>query len=87
MPTVARMREIQAVINESLAAGRPVYVHCWGGTGRTGTVIGCWLVEQGRAKDPIEALKSLRANCGKSSRRSPDTDDQEAFVESWDPLI
>ena len=40
VPMVACMREIQTVINESIAAGRPVYVHCWGGTGRTGTVVG-----------------------------------------------
>ncbi len=25
----------------------PVYVHCWGGIGRTGTVVCCWLVERG----------------------------------------
>lgn len=28
-------------------AGRPVYVHCWGGIGRTGIVIGCWVVRSG----------------------------------------
>ena len=26
-------------------AGRVVYVHCWGGKGRTCTVIGCWLID------------------------------------------
>ena len=32
----------------------PVYVHCWGGIGRTGTVVGCWLVRHGMTGD--EAL-------------------------------
>ena len=87
VPAVSRMREIQTVINESLAAGRPVYVHCWGGTGRTGTVVGCWLVEQGRAaKDPIRTLKELRAKCAKWWRSSPDTTEQERFVRGWAKL-
>ena len=34
-------------IDESVVAGRTVYVHCWGGIGRTGTVVGCWLVRHG----------------------------------------
>ncbi len=84
VPTVARMREIQAVIQGALAANRPVYVHCWGGTGRTGTAVGCWLVERGLAdEDPLAVLKGLRARCGKARRRSPDTDEQAAFVRRW----
>ncbi len=37
VPTKARMLQIQSVIRDALESGRPVYVHCWGGTGRTGT--------------------------------------------------
>src|SRR4051812_17065288 len=43
----ALMTLILDTIRAEIDAGRPVYVHCWGGVGRTGTVIGCWLVEQG----------------------------------------
>lgn len=86
VPSVARMREIQAVITASLAAGQPVYVHCWGGTGRTGTAVGCWLVERGQAgHEALESLENLRATCRKAWRRSPDTDAQAAFVQGWQP--
>ena len=34
-------------IDKALEDGKNVYVHCWGGIGRTGTVVGCWLVRHG----------------------------------------
>jgi hypothetical protein len=37
--------EILQHIRRELDAGWRVYVHCWGGKGRTGTVIGCWLID------------------------------------------
>jgi protein-tyrosine phosphatase len=86
VPTEAHMREILARIEASRAAGHPVYVHCWGGIGRTGTVVGCWLVEQGRDEgDAIAALDALRDGCGKRHRRSPETARQAAFVRAWAP--
>lgn len=42
-----QMHDIQAVLGNALDGGRCVYVHCRAGIGRTGTVIGCHLVEQG----------------------------------------
>src|SRR5690606_10607036 len=35
------------LIRSEIVAGRTCYVHCWGGIGRTGTVVGCWLREEG----------------------------------------
>ena len=40
-----------------LAGGRTVYLHCRGGIGRTGTVLGCYLVRQGQTAE--EALASI----------------------------
>ncbi|KAG8926822.1 hypothetical protein FRC00_002526 [Tulasnella sp. 408] len=36
--------------------GRKAVVHCWGGIGRTGTIVGCWLVHSGVVRDEEEAV-------------------------------
>src|SRR4029077_15504670 len=43
-PSHAVIGEALRLIDAEQAAGGTTYVHCWGGIGRTGTVIGCWLV-------------------------------------------
>jgi protein-tyrosine phosphatase len=43
-PTIDELRAILDRIDAELARGEVVYVHCGGGHGRTGTVVGCWLV-------------------------------------------
>ena len=45
------MRRVLDAIDKDIADGRTVYVHCWGGIGRTGMVIGCWLVRHGMMVD------------------------------------
>jgi predicted protein tyrosine phosphatase len=48
------MREIMNIIRKSICEAPAVYIHCWGGIGRTGTVVGCWLREC--VYDPESAL-------------------------------
>jgi hypothetical protein len=61
-----------------------VYVHCWGGTGRTGTVIACWLVRQGMdADEALATIAQLRRATAYGERRSPETDEQWAMVLGW----
>lgn len=47
VPTPATMTAILDAIDASLAGNEPTHAHCWGGVGRTGTVIGRWLLRTG----------------------------------------
>jgi ADP-ribosyl-[dinitrogen reductase] hydrolase len=85
-PTRVAMTTILDTIDESLATGRPTYVHCWGGVGRTGTVIGCWLLRHGLA-EPANVLKVLlqlrQQDHERGHRMSPESPEQQRFVKTW----
>jgi len=57
-PTPAQLDEGVAAIADALAAGKRVAVHCHGGLGRTGTLLACYLVQQGMS--PTEAIARVR---------------------------
>ena len=85
VPDVATMHRILNAIDAAIADRMPVYVHCWGGIGRTGTVVGCFLIRHGMAdgKTVIERIHDLRYTDAERRRPSPETRTQVAFVESW----
>ena len=82
IPSDERMTSILACIRAEVEAGGIVYVHCLGGIGRTGTVIGCFFVEQGHPK-PLEQLQALTASEGTYFWPTPQTDEQRNFVVKW----
>lgn len=65
-----------------------VYVHCWGGVGRTGLIVGCWLARHGLSGDAALArLRELWQQCPKSTlKKSPETTQQERYIVSWQEL-
>ncbi|MHC4548618.1 MAG: protein-tyrosine phosphatase family protein [Planctomycetota bacterium] len=84
VPSPDYMTEIQATIDESLAQDRPVYVHCWGGRGRTGIVVAVYLIRKGlaTADDFLDVLGHLRAH-DPSSGHSPENQHQADFVRRY----
>lgn len=84
VPGLERMDEIQTAIESSVARGRPVYAHCWAGRGRTGTVVGAYLIRRGLAtpNDFVEVIARLRAHAP-ASGPSPETAEQIEFVRRY----
>jgi len=88
VPPAVRMREILDLIDAELDGGNSIYLHCRGGAGRTGTVVGCFLVERG--EPPAEALADIASDRRDlhSKRRawsSPETEEQRQYVLAWRP--
>ena len=84
VPTGELMTEILATIRAELDERRPVYIHCWGGIGRTGTVAGCWLIEQGRSpEEALEHISLLRRGTPDAAWPSPQNEEQRQFVRAW----
>ena len=91
--TPAHMRNVLDLVDQRVAEGHGVYVHCWGGIGRTGLTIGCWLVRQGLTGE--QALKKV----GKlfqsmdvsrverwAATGSPQTQAQRDMVREWEAV-
>ena len=83
--SAAQTVEILDAIDHHIDAGLTVYVHCWGGIGRTGTIIGCWLARHGYVgQDALDRLQELWQECPKSRyRKSPETPEQRDYILGW----
>ena len=87
VPSTVLMRRILDTIDSAISRGVPAYVHCLGGFGRTGTVVGCWLVRHGieQGSGAIELIRKLRRNDPQSDWESPQTAAQRRFILEWKP--
>lgn len=84
VPAPSHMRAILDAVDAAIAARRKVYVHCLGGTGRTGTVVCCYLVRHGMSgEQALARVAELIRQTPKAHRPSPDTPEQCAFVSRW----
>jgi atypical dual specificity phosphatase len=81
--------QILTVLADAERHGRRAAVHCRGGIGRTGLVVGCWLVSRGTAKDGEEALAIIAKEWCTVEKHvryplSPETGPQFEFVKQWE---
>lgn len=87
IPMGGMMNTILDAIDSALVKGHNIYLHCWGGIGRTGTTVGCYLVRRGfTGKQALEQLAEWWKDVPKSAYnpRSPETDRQVEFILNWD---
>ncbi len=86
-PDRDRVVEILDAIDLALSLGRNVYLHCHGGKGRTGIVVGCFLVRHGMSgAEALEKIKELRKDIpinNTISEKSPETERQIRMVLEW----
>ena len=87
VPDGGLMTQILDAIDAALARGAAVYVHCWGGVGRTGTVVGCWFARHGIAEGEAALARITRLRTEQQQQvhflQSPQTEEQRTFVTTW----
>ena len=84
--SVEQTTAILDAVDQHIEAGDVVYVHCWGGVGRTGLIVGCWLARHcGSGQQALDRLAELWRTCPKSARRplTPETGEQIEYVRNW----
>ena len=84
-PTADELGETLVHIDAELADGQVVYLHCWGGHGRTGLVVGCWLVLRGaEGEEALTRITELRRGLPDALwQPSPQTPEQRGMVLDW----
>ena len=86
VPSAEMMMSILNTLDEAINNGGCVYVHCWGGVGRTGMVVGCYLVRHGSTNEQavvqVDKLFKTRPN-NIYFPHSPESDEQIEFILNW----
>jgi protein-tyrosine phosphatase len=88
IPDDTMTTQIVSYLLERFLGGRPTYLHCWGGHGRTGTIVGCLLRQFGMgyldALDHIRRVRSRQPSL--LNEPSPQTAEQRRLVSRYKHL-
>jgi protein-tyrosine phosphatase len=83
-PSKTEMTQILDTLDAAIEAGSVVYLHCFGGIGRTGTVVGCYLVRHGMSGEAaLNRIVQLRKALPNWKKASPETKDQRNMILNW----
>lgn len=81
VPSTHQLHETIQFIIELLKDNKKVYVHCWGGHGRTGVIVASLLISKGySSKEALEKIKEERMKTLLGDESSPQTYEQIKFV-------
>ncbi len=84
VPTKSQMIRILDEIDLAKDQGKMTYIHCIAGIGRTGTVVGCYLVRHGCPVDSVlMQIAEQRKDVPSWWCSSPEVNLQVQFVLSW----
>lgn len=86
LPSKETLKTILDTIDDALARNHRLYLHCWGGVGRTGTTVGCYLVRHGKTgEEALGQIAEWWRNVPKSASfpQSPETKAQQRFILNW----
>jgi len=83
-PAAKTVKKVLDYLDFVIAGHKMVYVHCFGGIGRTGTIVGCYLVRHGLdGRAALAKIAELRMGLSANHMRSPEADDQVERVLNW----
>jgi hypothetical protein len=84
-PSKDSIRDALDHIYKALDQDLGVYIHCWGGHGRTGTVVGCYLREQGlSAEEAFQYMFRAREHDQHLMKfDAPQTAQQRDVIRNW----
>jgi ADP-ribosyl-[dinitrogen reductase] hydrolase len=85
IPSPIQMMRILKQIEYYTNQNKIVYVHCWGGIGRTGTVVGCYLLQNklANSSNVLSKIIELKKDSGLALKESPQTQAQREFILDW----